>query len=161
MGEAPRTYLSRLSKKTGDGLSWILCAHECGVADLQLHGDTVLVGGSFTEIGGQPRSYLAALDAATADPTPWNPAPDSFVYNLAMHGDTLFVDGNFTEIGGQPRNGLAAIDAVTGLVTAWNPDVRVLALSRMSATADRVFVLTAGECGPVSCLAIAAIRYSP
>ncbi|MBL7669840.1 MAG: IPT/TIG domain-containing protein [Bdellovibrionaceae bacterium] len=80
------------------------------------------VSGSFTEIGGQARDRLAALDTTTGTSSPWNPGPDSFVYALALSGTTLYAGGDFANIGGQSRNGIAAIDTSTGSATVWNPN---------------------------------------
>ena len=40
---------------------------------LAVSGGTVYAGGWFTSIGGQARSYIAALDAVTGQATSWNP----------------------------------------------------------------------------------------
>ncbi len=44
-----------------------------GVCALAISGSILYVGGNFTTIGGQPRNYIAALDAATGNVTGWNP----------------------------------------------------------------------------------------
>jgi len=88
---------------------------------LAVSGSTLYVGGSFTRIGGQPRSNIAALDAATGQVTAWTPNADLWPYALAVSGSTIYVGGNFTSIGGQPRVGIAALDTITGQATAWNP----------------------------------------
>lgn len=101
------------------------------VLSLAVSGSKVYVGGHFNRIGGQSRSGLAALDAATGQATAWNPNPVTAattqqpstyaeVQSLAVSGSTVYVGGYFTSIGGQPRNGLAALDAATGKATAWN-----------------------------------------
>jgi hypothetical protein len=97
-------------------------------------GDTVTVrtaamyqlgpaaGGDFGIcIGGQLRSYLAALDAATGLATAWNPTADNSVRALALQGPTIYAGGSFSNIGGQARLGLAAVDVANGLATAWSP----------------------------------------
>jgi hypothetical protein len=91
-----------------------------GVGALAVSGSTVYVGGSFTSIGGQARSYLAALDSS-GRATTWNPGPDKQVGILTVSGSTVYAGGGFTSIGGQPRHGLAAIDTL-GSVMSWNPN---------------------------------------
>jgi len=86
---------------------------------------TVYAGGRFTSIGGQPRSWLAALDGASGAATSWNPNPDGGVNAMAfvagLHGVlTIYVGGQFANIGAQPRQNIAALDA-SGAATAWNP----------------------------------------
>src|SRR5262249_9561188 len=51
---------------------------------LAVSGTTVYVGGHFISIGGQLRNRLAALDAATGRPTPWNPDANGGVLSLAV-----------------------------------------------------------------------------
>jgi trimeric autotransporter adhesin len=94
------------------------------VFSLARSGATVYVGGFFTSIGGKPRNHVAALDAATGNPTDWDPnaAPAlSYITSFAVSGTTVYVGGTFISIGGQTRRHIAALDAVTGLATAWNP----------------------------------------
>ena len=77
-------------------------------------GSTVYAGGSFTEIGGEERSGLAALDADTGTPTAWNPAlegGEARTLTLTPCGSTVYVGGAFTSIGGDERRGhLARFD---------------------------------------------------
>src|SRR5205814_1192525 len=84
-------------------------------------GATVYAAGSFTSIGGQPRPYIAALDATTGAATDWNANANSVVNFLGLSGSTVYAAGAFTSIGGQPRNKLCALDAVTAAATPWNP----------------------------------------
>lgn len=83
----------------------------------------VFIGGSFTEVNGQPRANLAAVDATTgaliedwrADTT--GSAPD--VRTLLVQGDRLYVGGRFSGIGGttgRPR--LAALTVADGQVVS-------------------------------------------
>jgi hypothetical protein len=84
----------------------------------------ILVGGSFTEIGGASRQHIARLSAnnAAADPA-WNTGAEDWVNALAVAADgSVFAGGWFTEIGGQPREGVAKLAAADGRADpAWNP----------------------------------------
>jgi hypothetical protein len=94
-------------------------------------GGKVYAGGEFSIIGGgQPRSNLAAIDAATGALTGWSPNANGRVNALAVSGGTVYAAGLFTSIGGQPRNRLAAVDASSGAATPWdpNPNDHVIAL---------------------------------
>jgi len=82
----------------------------------------IYAGGSFTQIGGPPRSRIAVLDASGAA-TSWNPDASEQVKAIRVSGNTVYVGGFFSTIGGQQRNSLAAIDGSTGLATSWNPIV--------------------------------------
>jgi hypothetical protein len=85
-------------------------------------GNTIYVGGKFTEVGpdgtGTPRVNLAAFDATTGEATAWNPVTNKSVYALEVSddGSTIYAGGSFTRVGGLVRNKMAAIDAVTGAV---------------------------------------------
>ena len=70
----------------------------------------VYAGGYFTSIGGQGRSGIAALDAATGLATAWNPNANGTVYALAVSGSSVYAGGDFTRIGGQLRPYFAQFD---------------------------------------------------
>jgi len=89
---------------------------------IAMSGNTVYVGGQFTNIGGQSRNYIAALDATTGTATAWAPDADSTVFALAVSGGTVYAGGLFANIGGQPRNLIGALDATTGAATGWDPN---------------------------------------
>ena len=99
-------------------------------------GTTLHVSGYFSEIGGQARYNLAAVDATTGVATAWNPAINGDVYSMVATGSTVYVGGEFSQIGGQVRICLAALDATTGLATAWapNPDGWVYNLALRGST---------------------------
>ncbi len=104
------------------------CAACGSVATLTAYGSTVFVGGMFDTIGGQPRSYLAALNGADGSATAFNPSPNGNVRDLAVAGSTLYVGGTFRSIagapsiGGQPRNYTAVLNIADGTATAFDPD---------------------------------------
>jgi hypothetical protein len=116
------------------------------VQALLVRDSTVYVGGRFDTVGGQPRSALAAIDAATGAVRDWRPDPIyhysfpwPYVWALAARGDTVYVGGSFDAIGGREHGYLAAIDAGTGAALDWNPrpNQQVWALS---ATESAVYV---------------------
>jgi hypothetical protein len=88
---------------------------------LAVSGSTIYAGGAFTNIGGQFRSNIAALDATTGLATEWNPEAYNGVLALAVSGSIVYAGGSFQTVGGQTRINIAALDAVTGLATAWDP----------------------------------------
>ncbi len=106
------------------------------------------VGGSFTHVGGIPRSNLARI---LADHTlsAWDPGANGLVNSLAVSGGTVYVGGNFTSIAGQARNWIAALDATTGLATGWNPNangtVLALAVSGGTVYAGGAFTSIGGQ----------------
>jgi hypothetical protein len=66
-------------------------------------------GGSFTSMGGQARSHVAALDATTGQATAWNPGEDDWVLALGVNNSTVYAGGYFSSIGGQARSYVAAL----------------------------------------------------
>jgi hypothetical protein len=94
------------------------------VYSIALSGSVVYAGGSFSAIGGESRSRLAALNEIDGRANNWNPGVASgIVYTIAISGSTVFVGGNFSAIvGGQLRNRIAAINTTDSLATSWNPD---------------------------------------
>lgn len=84
----------------------------------------VFLGGSFSEVGGQPRSYVASINAATGALTSWAPDLDGWVGTIVVNGGRVYIGGAFEEVDGQTRNHVAAFDAATGaLITDWHPNV--------------------------------------
>jgi uncharacterized delta-60 repeat protein len=89
----------------------------------------IVVGGSFTAIGGQTRKKIARLDATTGAADSFNPnasipesEPAGDVNSLAIQADgKILVGGPFGSMGGQSRNGLARLDPVTGLADSFYP----------------------------------------
>ena len=84
---------------------------------LAVSGDTVYVGGLFTQAGGAPANYVARFDITTQT---WaslgNDAADGVndsVRAIAVFGSTVYVGGNFTQAGGAPANYVAQFDTTT------------------------------------------------
>lgn len=109
-------------------------------------GDTVYVGGSFTELrgpGGTPavrRVNLAAIDRETgAVRADFRADTNGVVRSLVGDGGALYVGGSFTTLGGASRSRLAKLDLVTGARLPWSASVtsHVYALA---VSGDRVYV---------------------
>ena len=119
---------------------------------LAVHVDRVYVGGAFRSIDGHRRNRIAALDAHTGMPTPWNPSADERVISFAVSGDVVYAGGVFEKIGGQRRRYLAALDAARGRATTWNPDpdstVDVLAVDGDTIYAGGSFETIGGRAQP-------------
>jgi hypothetical protein len=72
-------------------------------------GGTVYVGGAFTSLGGQARSHIASLDAASGLPTSWDAGANGNVNAFAMGTGALYAGGAFTSMGDYPRASLAGV----------------------------------------------------
>ena len=61
------------------------------------------IGGTFTQVGGVPRSNLAHILAnGTVDPS-FDPGADAFVSAIAVSANAVYAGGGFTVVGGQVR----------------------------------------------------------
>src|SRR5256885_999207 len=82
-------------------------------------GQTIYIGGAFSNVAGKTRKRLAALDVQSGDLLSWNSGTNALVRQIVAAGDQLFVAGDFTSIGGASRRGVAALDTATGLAARW------------------------------------------
>lgn len=90
-----------------------------GVDALEPAGQSILLGGSFQAVGGEPRTHLAAVDATTAELLPLSLAFQQRVTDVSLLDNTLYVSGSFFQIDGQDRRHVAAIDLATGHLLPW------------------------------------------
>ncbi len=134
IGGQPRVNIARLDPTTGMADSWNpnpAFDPDNSVLSIAVQADgKILAGGSFLNIGGQPRNCVARLDATTGLADSWNPntACDvnfgSYVNSIALQADgKVLAGGGFSSIGGQTRNRIARLDTVTGLADSFDPNV--------------------------------------
>jgi len=135
----PRNYFAALDTINGEVTNWDPGANSLANVFL-LEGDTLYVGGEFTQIGGQPRNYAAALNATTGEVTAWNPNVNSPVLAMARSGNTMYIGGLFDHVTGQLRRGIAAVDATTGALTPWNPDTDNSTVEALLVSGNTVYV---------------------
>ncbi len=115
---------------------------------LALVGDTLYVAGNFTQIGGQPRASVAALNITTGDALAWTPDsigpryegfPPRLCTALAVRAGTVYVGGLFETFGGQSHPFIAALSATTGASSEWNPKLNDAAYA-LAVKGDTVWV---------------------
>jgi hypothetical protein len=106
----------------------------------------VYVGGGFTQVGGEPRVAIAAVDPETGAVLPWQATVQNTlcatctpsIHALALDGDLLYIAGAFDQIAELSVRGLSALDRVTGAPRRWSPstgrDYHALAM-----TSDAVY----------------------
>ncbi len=80
------------SAATGAKYPWGLVPNGYASA-LAVVGQTLFVGGLFSQLNGQDRSYLAAVDLRTGVLTPWRPDPGFEVNELIASDRTLYAAG--------------------------------------------------------------------
>ena len=124
--------------------------HGSQVTGIAVQADgKILVGGTFTSIGGQMRNNIARLDATTglADDS-FNPnATGGSVWAITLQADgKILAGGGFTSIGGQTRTSLARLDATTGLADdSFNPNANANAFVRSIAVQTNGKILVGGD----------------
>jgi trimeric autotransporter adhesin len=106
------------------------------VFSFSLSTDNVLyIGGAFSQVGGQPREKLAAVDATSGALKGWRPfiGNGSNIATVLKFGSDVFVGGDFTSVGGSVRRNVAAINLPDNTVLPWtantNGNVRALVVT--------------------------------
>jgi trimeric autotransporter adhesin len=96
----PTSFDPEASGANDDGAVWAIA----------VDGTTIYVGGEFDTIGGQPRNYLAAVDATTGNANDFNPNAlgGNTVYALTFDSETLYVGGSFPTFALVSSEGFAA-----------------------------------------------------
>ncbi|MEU8798006.1 PKD domain-containing protein [Spirillospora sp. NPDC048819] len=78
-------------------------------------GQSLYIGGNFSEINGVRHFVLARINAQTGAPiTAFQPQLDARVRDLRLAGGRLYVAGTFATAGGAARPALAALNPQTG-----------------------------------------------
>lgn len=108
-------------------------------------GNTLVFGGTFTSVGGQTRTRLAAVNATTgALSTTFVPTVNNQVYNLlpGPNDHTVYVAGAFTQINGTDAQFLALLDTNTGQIdTSFKPPAFNYGLVRdIAKVGNRLFI---------------------
>ena len=81
----------------------------------------ILVGGSYSTLGGQARSSIGRLNADGSLDASFNPGANDSVYSLALQTDgKILVAGRFTTLGGATRNYFGRLNANGSLDTTFN-----------------------------------------
>lgn len=93
-----------------------------GISTMLIVGDTLFIGGNFTEVNGQVRSNLAAFNRISGQLLSWSPTADSWVLTMSTYGNRIILGGYFNQINGNIRYGLASVNKITGVLDTWNPN---------------------------------------
>jgi hypothetical protein len=125
-GTFSRYDIAAFDVTTGSVLPFTANTGSGNVRTLDIDGDKLYAGGSFSDVNGVPRSRLVAVDRFTGEVAASfrnNTEPiDGQVWALAVKHGTVYFGGSFTQIDGVARNYLAAVDSDSGrLVAAFNP----------------------------------------
>ena len=83
--------------------------------DLAPDGETLFLVGEFTQVGGQQRSAVAAVDAATGTlRDDFRPDVAGKVRSVLTSSDRVYIGGTFNEVNGEQRSLIAALEPLTG-----------------------------------------------
>jgi hypothetical protein len=134
LGGKSRHLIAAVDARTGSVTAWepSVSGDEVSALALDPARDIVYIAGDVTEVGGQRRDGLAAIDARTGAVTAWDPrALGDFSVLSVARGGTVFAGGDIAFVGGARRHGLASLTRA-GSLTDWDPaldgTVRALAL---------------------------------
>jgi PKD repeat protein len=79
-------------------------------------GNTMVIGGTFTQVASQARSYVAAFDKTTGALTSFAPTLDKYVNQVipGPNDHTVYVAGAFTTVNGAATTMVTELDLNTG-----------------------------------------------
>jgi hypothetical protein len=100
------------------------CQADGRVIAVAYRGDTLYLGGDFSQVNGVTRNNLAACNAVNGDLLGWNPNPNGPVRAIKVsNGGRVFVGGDFTSVGGATRARIASLSPASGGAYGFNPGV--------------------------------------
>jgi gliding motility-associated-like protein len=93
------------------------------VSAISVNGTSVYLGGNFSDVNGDSRNGLAAVDATTGNTLSWNAGVtiNGEVKTLYATTNQLYIGGDFTDVNGLARNRVASFNLSTGSLLPWNP----------------------------------------
>jgi uncharacterized delta-60 repeat protein len=84
----------------------------------------ILLGGSFTSVGGTDRDYMARVFENGDLDTAFDPSPGDWVYSIVQQSDgKILLGGSFTSVSRTARNRIARVFENGDLDTTFNPNV--------------------------------------
>ncbi|WP_448231840.1 PKD domain-containing protein [Microbacterium lacticum] len=107
-------------------------------------GASIVLGGTFTQVGGASRPYIVAFNKTTGavSNAAFNANGPVYALHPGPTATTVYVGGDFTSIGGAARTDVALVDITTGLaVASWAPPANNFGfVNTIATTATRVFI---------------------
>jgi hypothetical protein len=120
-GEVARNHVAAVSLTTGALLPWNPNANGY-VRAIRVVGNSVFLGGSFSNVDGQPEERLAAVTKVSGALVPgWSASAGGEVFALASVNGVLYAGGDFNIVDGSSRKFLAAVTTSTGALLPWSP----------------------------------------
>ncbi len=123
-GTVVRNHLARLNADGSLDADFELDAGGRILASVTQSDGKIVVGGTFTSVGGTTHNYLARLNADGSVDEAYRPDFNGRVLALAIQNDGKVVAaGTFTTIGGEPRNYLARLNPNGTIDSEFNPSL--------------------------------------
>jgi len=113
------------------------------VKTMILDGSDLYIGGSFNDIGGSTREYLAKVSKTTgAVDAGWNPTANGTVNQMAFGNSSadIIVAGNFSAIASEGREGLAILGKTTATASSFDPDPQSMEVIAVDDTNETFYV---------------------
>jgi hypothetical protein len=125
-GGQPRSRIASLNPTTGLADAWNPSANgTVNALKVVTHASvtSLIVGGSFTTIGGQTRNGAANISLTTGLASAWNPNIAGTVFAIADYPTGFVLGGSFTSVSGQPCTNICQVNDTNGSpgATAWAP----------------------------------------
>lgn len=169
---APKAFLFRVNPDEAMDPAWPLAQPNGTVNAISVQTGTqyVHVGGAFTFLGSDARSYLAQLDSEGIATLFDAKLTGSNVFSLSfsVSSGQLYVGGLFSASNGTGRNNVLSLDPGTAALSTWNPNangaVRQLVLAYPLAYAGGAFTTIGGQSrSGLACLDLsgAATTFNP
>jgi hypothetical protein len=105
----------------GDVLAWNANANGT-VRTMTIKDNLLYAGGDFTQVDGETRQFIAAIDVETGRPSSWNPVMNGVVRTIHTQNTLVYAGGDFTSVNNKTRNRICAINISDGAVTDWDPN---------------------------------------
>jgi trimeric autotransporter adhesin len=110
-------------------------------------GQTVYIGGAFNSLfdhsgNSVSRSHVAALNANTGAPLPWNPGTNGTVFAMVASPDhaRLYIGGSFSTVGNASRPRVAAFATASGAITPFQAVVAGGGVRALAASSTAVYL---------------------
>jgi uncharacterized delta-60 repeat protein len=120
-----RNHVARLNADGSIDANFELDAGGRILASVTQTDGKIVIGGTFTNVGGATHNYLARLNAdGTVDST-YNPDFNGRVYSLAYEASSnkVIVGGAFTTVGGETRNHIARLNPSGTIDSEFYPSI--------------------------------------
>jgi hypothetical protein len=145
-GPQLRHRVKKLDLQTGAVVPWSApdvgqgISHVATLTVTAVLGDTLYLGGSFSDVNGQPRTRVAAVDATTGALLPWAPLVGGPVLDVAATSTGVALGGRFLSVGGAPHRNVVAIDLRTGRSRASTPPIDMFQVRALQKLGDVMVV---------------------